>query len=185
MKKGNFKAGISSLAGGLLIAIAITACNNDDSSKSTTAKEEVAAVDTAMKAPVVARKKGKVSLGMETTDANGMKVEKDKMGIYSRAEVMPMYNGNSQALSDYINGHIVYPEQAIENNVEGTVKVQFVIDENGAVSDVQTVGNKLGYGLEEEAISVVSKLPRWAPGKVKGKTVKTRLSVPITYKLES
>jgi TonB family protein len=185
MKNGNLKTGIISMAGGLFMTILISACNNDDSSKSTTAKEEVSAADTTVKAPVVVKKKGKASMGMEATDANGMKIEKDKMGVYTRAEVMPAYAGNDQALSNYIAGNIVYPDQAVENNVEGTVKVQFVVDENGVVSDVKTIGNKLGYGLEEEAVNVVSKLPKWAPGKVKGKNVKTRLTVPITYKLES
>ena len=185
MKKRNWKTGIISMAGGLFMTMLTSACNNDDSSKSTAAKEEVSAADTTAKAVVTVKRKGKAALGIETTDANGRKIEKDKMGVYTRAEVMPVYGGNSQALSDYIASSIVYPEQAVENNVEGTVKVEFVVDENGAISDVKSVGNKLGYGLEEEAVKVVSKLPKWMPGKVKGKNVKTRLSVPITYKLES
>jgi len=98
---------------------------------------------------------------------------------------MPAYPGNNDALSSYINTNLVYPEQAIDNNVEGTVHVQFVVDKNGNISDVKTVGNKLGYGLDEEAVTVVSKLPKWTPGKVNGKNVKTRLTIPITYKLES
>ena len=166
------------------MTILIGACNNSEDNQSATAKD-VTAADTTATAPVAVKKKGKASMGTATTDANGMKIEKDKMGVYTRAEVMPVYAGNDQALSDYISTNIVYPDQAVENSVEGTVKVQFVVDENGAISDVQTVGNKLGYGLEEEAVNVVSKLPKWTPGKVKGKNVKTRLSVPITYKLES
>ncbi|MCW3120236.1 MAG: energy transducer TonB [Chitinophagaceae bacterium] len=184
MKNGNLKMGILSMAGGLFLTILMGACNNDDSSKSGTVKEEVSA-DTTAKVTVAPKKKGKVSMSITTTDANGLKIEKDKMGVYTRAEVMPVYPGNDQALSDYIASKIVYPDQAVENNAEGTVRVQFVVDEHGAISDVQTVGNKIGYGLEEEAVNVVSKLPNWTPGKVKGKNVKTRLSVPITYKLES
>ena len=186
MKKGNLKTGLISLTGGLFMTMIMGACNNTDDSKSTSAKEEVAAADTTTAvAATPKKKKGKASMGSQATDANGMKIEKDKTGVYTHAEVMPMYAGNDQGLSDYISSNIVYPDQAVENNVEGTVQVQFVVDENGAVSDVKTLGNKLGYGLEEEAVNVVSKLPKWTPGKVKGKNVKTRLSVPITYKLES
>jgi len=183
MKKRRIKTGILSMAGGILVTLFISACN--DTSQSGKSSSEVAAKDTTTAAPAAtAKKKGKASLGAATAD-NTVKVEKDKEGVYTRAEVMPAYPGNDAALSDYINSNLVYPEQAIDNNVEGTVNVQFVVDDKGNISDVKTIGNKIGYGLEEEAVTVVNKLPKWTPGKVKGKNVKTRLTIPITYKLES
>jgi TonB family protein len=183
MKQGQIKTGFLSMAGGILMTIFISACN-DSSQSSTSDSKEVAAKDTTATTATVAKKKGKASLSAATANANAAKVEKDKDGVYTRAEVMPMYPGSDQALSDYIAGNIVYPEQAVNNNIEGTVNVSFVVDDKGEVSDVKTIGNKLGYGLEEEAVSVVNKFPKWAPGKVKGKNVKTRLTIPITYKLE-
>ena len=186
MKKGKFSTGILSVAAGVLMIMFATACNNTDDNKTKTAKEGVGTSDTATaKSTVTAKKKGRASVVIDKDDMKNAKIEKDNTGVYTKAEVMPVYEGNDQALAEYINSKIVYPEQAVENNVEGTVKVQFVIDEKGTVSDVKTVGTKLGYGLEEEAVSVVRNLPKWTPGKVKGKNVKTRLSVPITYKLES
>src|SRR4029077_7611313 len=101
-------------------------CN--DTNKSSTSGSEVAAKDTTAAAPATAvKKKGKASMGT-TAAANAAKVEKDKEGVYTRAEVMPVYPGNDAALSDYINRNLVYPEQAIDNNIEGTVNVQFVVD---------------------------------------------------------
>ena len=62
--------------------------------------------------------------------------------------------------------------------------MEFGIDENGNISGVKTLGTKLGYGLEEEAIKVISGMPAWTSGTVKGKNVKTRMILPITYRLE-
>jgi protein TonB len=97
---------------------------------------------------------------------------------------MPAYNGGQAALENYITNNIEYPQQAIDNNAEGTVSVHFLVDEKGNISNVTTVGNKMGYGLEEEAIRVVSKMPPSTPGKVKGKNVKTWRTLPITYKFD-
>jgi len=183
MKQRQVKTGIFSMAAGILVTMFITSCND---TSTTGKKEEVAAKDTTTAtAPVTVKKKGKASMGTEAANANTAKVEKGKDGVYTTAEVMPIYPGNDQGLSDYIASNIVYPEQAVENNIEGTVHVEFVVDDKGTISDVKTIGNKLGYGLEEEAVNVVNKLPKWTPGKVKGKNVKTRLTIPITYKLES
>ncbi len=112
------------------------------------------------------------------------KIEPDKMGYYTRTEVSPAYSGGQSALENYIMNTIEYPSQAIDNNVEGTVHIQFAVDEQGKISNVKPTGTRLGYGLEEEAVRVVSRMPAWTPGKVKGKNVKTWRTLPITYKLE-
>jgi len=182
MKKREIKSRLFYAASFVLMTVLLGACN-DTTNKSD--KNEVAAKDTSAATPVTkAKKKGKASLGNAAAD-NKAKVEKDKDGVYTKAEVMPEYPGSDAALSNDINSKLVYPDQAIDNNAEGTVNVQFVVDDKGNVSDVKTIGNKLGYGLDEEAVNVVSKLQKWTPGKVKGKNVKTRLTIPITYKLES
>ena len=134
--------------------------------------------------PVVAKKKsGKVSTSMSADNANA-KMEKDKMGYYNRTDVVPAYNGGQSGMENYIINAIEYPQDAIDNNAEGIVNVQFGVDENGNISNVSTIGNKIGYGLEEEAIRVVSKMPKWVPGQVKGKNVKTWRTLPINYRLE-
>ena len=130
------------------------------------------------------KKSGKASVS-SMTRSNNEKMKKDEMGYYNYTEVLPEYNGGQHALESYINENIEYPQDAIDNSVEGTVHVQFVVDEKGHVSDVKTAGNKIGYGLEEEAVRVVSNMPKWSPGQVKGKYVKTRRTLPIIYRLES
>lgn len=185
MKKTEMKTWFLAVAGVVLVTIFLSACN-DTNRNSTSGKNEVAAKDTTATTPVTkTKKKGKVSANVAIANYKETKVKKDKDGVYTKPEVMPSYPGNNDALSNYINTNLKYPEQAIDNNVEGTVQVQFVVDRDGKVSDVKTIGNKLGYGLDEEAVTVVSNLPKWTPGKVNGKNVKTRLTIPITYKLES
>ena len=131
------------------------------------------------------RKKGRATIGtMSETKANETAMKADKNGIYDMTEVRPAYPGGQTALSNYVNDRIEYPQMAIDDNKEGTVNVQFVVDENGKVSDAKVVGGKLGDGLDEEAERIISQMPKWTPGKVKGKAVKTRVTLPITYKLE-
>jgi protein TonB len=177
----------------------MTACNNSDYTKSPsentpantdTAMSNAPATDTSS-ASVSASKaknsatnsKRKVSVGrMSESKMSTMKPDKD--GVYEMTDVRPAYPGGQAALEDYINNHIEYQQPAIDNNTEGTVDVQFVVDENGNVSNAKVIGNQLGSGLDEEAVRVISGMPKWTPGKVKGKDVKTRMVLPITYKLE-
>ena len=135
-----------------------------------------------------AKKKGRATVGTmaETKRTSGTKMafKPDATGVYDATEVRPMYPGGQTALSDYIANHIDYPQMAIDDNKQGTVNVQFVVDENGKVQNAKVVGSKLGDGLDEEAERVVSTMPKWNAGTVKGKPVKTRVTVPITYQIE-
>jgi periplasmic protein TonB len=174
----------------------VAACNNESENNSTSAPSggaDTSASAAANNSPaessqetaaVPKKKTGKVSATITEPDATA-KIEKDKMGYYTRTEVLPAYKGGQGALADYISNNIEYPQDAIDNNIEGTVSVQFAVDEQGNISNVKTVGNKMGYGLEEEAVKVVTSMPRWTAGQVKGKNVKTWRVLPITYKLES
>jgi periplasmic protein TonB len=178
-----------------------TACNNSDYTK-TPSENTATNTDTTMSNPVTdtssgvasadkpiagktssTNKKGRVSIGkMSERKTSAMKPDKD--GVYEMTEVRPTYPGGQAALEDYINNNIEYQQPAIDNNTEGTVDVQFVVDENGKVGNAKIVGKELGSGLDDEAVRVISNMPKWAPGKVKGKNVKTRLVLPITYKIE-
>jgi TonB family protein len=114
------------------------------------------------------------------------KMVKDAEGVYNRTDVMPQFPGGQNGLSSYVNDHLEYPQQAIDDNTVGTVKVSFVVDEHGKVMKAKLVdGQKIGSGLDEQALRVVSSMPAWKPGKVNGKAVKTRLELPISFQLEA
>jgi periplasmic protein TonB len=156
---------------------ATTSANND------TAVNNAQVTDTGTVKKQATTKKGRATVGvMMSSKTTAMKP--DKSGVYEMTEVRPSYPGGQTAMEDYITNHIEYPQTAVDGNKEGTVNVQFIVDENGNVSNAKVIGNKVGDGLDEEAVRVISKMPKWEPGKVKGKTVKTRLTLPVTYKLE-
>jgi len=183
----------------------MTACNNSDYTKnpSTGSENTSANTDTATNSTPVTdtssstvstnkpkasknsstNKKRRVSVGsMPERKTAAMKPDKD--GVYEMTDVRPSYPGGQSALQEYIDNNIEYQQPAVDNNAEGTVDVQFVVDENGKVTDVKRIGKELGAGLDDEAVKVISNMPKWTPGKVKGKNVKTRLVLPITYKIE-
>jgi len=132
-----------------------------------------------------AKKKGKATVTMSEVNNND-KMVADKEGVYNKATVMPQFPGGQEALVTYVNNHIEYPQQAIEDNTAGVVRVSFVVDEYGKVQQAKVVnGQKVGNGLDEEALRVVNKMPAWKPGRVKGHNVKTRLELPISFQLEA
>jgi periplasmic protein TonB len=152
------------------------------------AKKDMVAEGTAKPNP--AKKKGKGSVIFQTTldkeyekQYMNMIIEMDKEGIYNRAEIRPSYPGGQKALAKFIQDNIVYPEIAIENGVEGSVDVMFAVDENGKVYTPQIKGDKAGYGLDQASLDVVSKMPRWNPGQIKGKNVKSYYTLPISYQI--
>jgi protein TonB len=181
------------------LAFFSVACNNqtESTTSSSAADSSNAAVanDTTMTEPETANssnekavkkqttKKGRASAGAMAT-SNVTLMKPDKNGVYESTDVRPAYPGGQSALEDYIASQIEYPQMAIDDNKEGTVTVQFVVDENGKVTNANVLGSSLGDGLDNEAVRVISQMPKWEPGKVKGKNVKTRLTLPITYRLE-
>jgi len=132
------------------------------------------------------KKKGKASVAVSSSSAANEKVVKDNEGVYKNPTVMPEFPGGQNALETYVNNQVQYPEQAIEDNTAGVVRVSFVVDEHGKVTNAKIIGGqKVGDGLDEEALRVVNNMPAWKPGKVKGRNIKTRLELPINFQLEA
>lgn len=165
-----------------------SATNSAVSSADSTTSKDTASAKTGM-AKTATKKKGHASVMMPTSnDASGSKtmMVKDKDGVYSNVQVMPEFPGGQDALSNYVNNHVEYPQQAIDDNTTGIVKISFVVDENGKITDAHIInGVKAGSGLDQEALRVVNGMPAWTPGKVKGKNVKTRLELPINFQFEA
>jgi len=90
--------------------------------------------------------------------------------------------GGMPAFYKYIADKMKYPAQARRMGIEGKVFVEFVIGKDGSISDVKAVKG-IGAGCDEEAVRVVQGAPAWSPGKQRGKPVKQRMVLPITFKL--
>jgi periplasmic protein TonB len=96
------------------------------------------------------------------------------------ASIMPDFNG---ALNSYLNSHLRYPPFARENGIEGRVVVEFVVNEDGSVSNA-SVKKGIGGGCDEEALRVVNSMPKWKPGKQNDRNVKVYMLLPIVFRLE-
>ena len=179
----NLKSLVKYAIAAMSLLIMFTACNDSDTSGKSSTTADTSTADTSHVA-MAPKKTGKASAKM-MADEKADKLVKDKDGIYNRAEVMPVYPGGQDALQSYITDNLQYPEDALNSDVEGTVHIQFAIDEQGNVSNARVVGNKLGHGMEEEAVKVVSAMPKWTPGMIKGKKVKAWYTLPVTYSLHS
>ena len=102
---------------------------------------------------------------------------------YQVTEEMPEFTGGTQELMKYLGTSVKYPEQAFKNGVSGRVIVQFVVTEDGSIDEV-TVVRGVDAELDAEAIRVVSSMPKWQPGKVKGQPVCCRFTLPVTFRLQ-
>lgn len=98
-------------------------------------------------------------------------------GVFVTVDERPELIGGLDSLLQ----HIQYPEEAREAGVEGRVFVQFTVDEQGRVVNPKVMRG-LGYGLDKEALRVI-RLARFTPGKHRGRPVKVRMSLPITFQL--
>lgn len=108
--------------------------------------------------------------------------EEETEEIFVIVEDYPVPIGGMAAFYQYVNNNIKYPMQALTLNIEGRVFVQFVVGKDGSLTDV-TVIRGIGGGCDEEAIRVLKGAPGWKPGKQRGKPVRVKMVLPITFKI--
>jgi protein TonB len=106
----------------------------------------------------------------------------DDTGIASSIDVYPRYPGGDDSRLYYLRRQVRYPEAALKAQVQGVVMVVFVVEVDGTVSHVE-VPNPIGGGCDEEAIRVTREMPRWEPGKRKGRAVRVMVRMPIVFKI--
>jgi len=102
--------------------------------------------------------------------------------IFTIVEESAAPKGGMAAFYKYVGDKMKYPPQARRMGIDGKVFVEFVINKDGSISDVKAVKG-IGAGCDEEAVRVVQGAPSWTPGKQRGKPVKQRMVLPITFKL--
>jgi protein TonB len=106
--------------------------------------------------------------------------------IYIKAEKMPVYAGGNEEMMKYLTDNLQYPAEAKDNNEEGTVFVDFVIDPKGKVQDVtatDAVNDNVNLALKNESVRVVSSMPDWKPAMNKGKAVSAAYSLPVRFEI--
>lgn len=102
--------------------------------------------------------------------------------IFTIVEESAAPKGGMGAFYKYVADKLKYPPQARRMNIDGKVFVEFVINKDGSITDVRAVKG-IGAGCDEEAVRVVQSAPAWTPGKQRGKPVRQKMVLPITFKL--
>ena len=123
---------------------------------------------------------------LDGIDASAVTDDLKLKGILSEAEVevKPTFNGGSASdFLAWVNSNINYPESAKENDEQGKVIVNFVVDKAGKVSDVKVLRG-VSEALDAEAVRVVSESPAWTPATAQGKPVAVNYTLPVVFALK-
>ena len=110
--------------------------------------------------------------------------EEEEEVIFVVVESMPEFPGGQQAMMRYIAENIKYPVIAQENGIQGRVICQFVVEKDGKVSDIQVVRSSGEASLDKEAQRVIGSMPKWKPGKQRGKPVRVKYTLPVNFRLQ-
>ena len=122
-------------------------------------------------------------LCLMTANAQKTVVSQSNKSVYDEVEVMPEFPGGMQAMIEYLNTNIKYPKDAIKQEVGGRVMVMFVVETDGSLSNVR-VARKVFPSLDAEAVRVVKSMPKWKPGKEKGRSVRVNFTMPIVFSVK-
>ena len=118
----------------------------------------------------------------ETATAT-VSLQQKKNKVYDQPEVLPEFPGGMQKLMEYLITSVKYPAEAQKKSIQGRVFVQFIVEKNGTISHLE-ISKTTHPLLDNEALRVVESMPKWTPGKVKGKAVRTSMTLPISFKLQ-
>lgn len=119
-------------------------------------------------------------MGLMAQNVDSKDTQEDE--IFMIVEAMPSFPGGQEALAEYVQENLKYPESARENGIQGRVFVNFVVEKDGSISNVK-ISRGLGGECDKEAMRVVQSMPKWIPGTQRGKAVRVSYIIPIVFKL--
>ena len=106
-----------------------------------------------------------------------------KEEVFMVVEQMPEYPGGMKEMLKFLQENVKYPENAMKNNVQGRVIVQFVIEKDGTPTEFK-VARSVDPDLDAEALRVLQSMPKWKPGMQRGEVVRVKFTVPVSFKLQ-
>lgn len=106
-----------------------------------------------------------------------------KEEVFMVAEQMPEFPGGMKELLKFLQENVKYPENAMKNNVQGRVIVQFVVEKDGTPTEFKVL-RSVDPDLDAEALRVMKAMPKWKPGMQKGQVVRVKFTVPVSFKLQ-
>jgi TonB family protein len=105
----------------------------------------------------------------------------DSSMIYDFPEKMAQFPGGADAMDLFIRKNLNYPADLKSAGVKGKVYVQFVVEKDGSITNIQVRRSSRNDTLDQEAMNVIKKMPNWEPGTVRGKKVRVKQTIPITF----
>ena len=126
---------------------------------------------------------GEVLKAKEVIATEPVKPKEEENKVFDVVEQMPSYPGGMGALMQYLSSNIKYPAIAEENGIQGRVICTFVVERDGSITDVR-IAKSVDPSLDKEAMRVVSKMPKWIPGKQNGSAVRVKYTLPVTFRLQ-
>lgn len=109
--------------------------------------------------------------------------EVDENQIYDIVEENPRFPGGEEACMKWLSDNIKYPPICVEQGIQGRVYAQFVVNKDGSIVDIKIVRSPDPY-LSKEAERVLKMMPKWSPGKQRGKPVRVKFSLPVMFRLQ-
>lgn len=106
-----------------------------------------------------------------------------KEEVFMVAEQMPEFPGGMKEMLKFLQENVKYPENAMKNNVQGRVIVQFVIEKDGTPTEFKVL-RSVDPDLDAEALRVLQTMPKWKPGMQRGEVVRVKYTVPVSFKLQ-
>ncbi|MBE6309113.1 MAG: energy transducer TonB [Bacteroidaceae bacterium] len=123
---------------------------------------------------------------VEIADVGNVVVEDipEEEPILQIVEQMPEFPGGMAALMKYLKENINYPRISRENGSQGKAFINFVVNTDGSIQDIEVLRSSSDPYLDKEALRVVGGMPKWNPGKQAGKAVRVRFTLPVTFRLK-
>jgi len=116
-------------------------------------------------------------------DSHSVKKQIEQDSALDVCDQLPQFKGGDVAMMDFIRTSISYPKDAAEQGLQGRVVLRFIVEKDGTISNSEVL-KSASLSLDTEALRVVNSMPQWIPGKHKGKVVRVRYVLPVTFRLQ-
>jgi protein TonB len=103
--------------------------------------------------------------------------------LLTSIQVMPEFPGGQKEMCMYIQENLIYPKQALKKQIQGRSICQFIVEKDGSISHIQVVRSSGNKSLDRAAIRVIKTMPKWTPGRLQGKIVRTTYALPVNFRI--
>ena len=128
-----------------------------------------------------AAEKGKNDAPITTNVKQQEEIGNEQPDVFDKVDEMPQFPGGFAGLMQYLKTNVRYPEDAKEAGAQGNVIVSFIVEKDGSISNAR-VTKPTHSSLDEEALRVISSMPKWTPAKQNGEAVRAELSLPVSFR---